>query len=81
MNNMTIKNNVPNAFNTPRLCMLTGNIKPLGQLKPSWKETQQFNLAAKDREALALKTNPSAYITIGKQADTDKRIKMSKASI
>lgn len=76
-----IRNNVPNAFNTPRLCILTGDIKPLGQLKPSWKETQQFNLTAKGREALALKSNPSAYITIGKQADTDKRRAMSKASI
>lgn len=43
------------------------------KLKPTWKETQIANLAAKDREALALKTNPSAYITIGKQADSDKR--------
>jgi hypothetical protein len=79
--NIAIKNNVPNAFNTPRLCMLTGSIKPLGQLKPNWKETQLANLAAKGREALALKSNPSAYITIGTQKDTDKRQKMRKAAI
>lgn len=79
--NIAIKNRVPNVFNTPRLCTLTGDIKPLGQLKPSWKETQQFNLAAKDREALALKSNPSAYITIGKKADSDKRGAMLKAAI
>jgi hypothetical protein len=54
---------------------------PQIKLKANWKETQIANLAAKDREALALKTNPSAYITIGKQADTDKRIKMSQAAI
>lgn len=70
-----------NAFNTPRLCMLTGDIKPLSQLKPTWKETQIFNLATKDREALALKSNPTGQITIGKQADTDKRQKMRKAVI
>ena len=51
------------------------------KLKPNWKETQMANLCAKDREALALQSNPSAYITIGKQADTDKRRKMSKARI
>jgi hypothetical protein len=51
------------------------------KLKPNWKETQLANLSAKDREALALKSNPSAYITIGKQADTVKRQKMTKAAI
>jgi hypothetical protein len=76
-----IHNNVPNAFNTPRLCMLTGDIKPIHQTKPSWKDTQLLNLAAKDRKALALKSNPAAHITIGKQADTDKRRAMSKAAI
>jgi hypothetical protein len=79
--NQAIKNNVPNAFNTPRLCMLTGDIKPLGQLKPNWKETQLSNQAAKDREALALKNHINAYITIGKKADSDKRHAMKKASI
>lgn len=51
------------------------------KLKPNWKETQLANLAAKDREALALKSNPSAYITIGTKADSDKRQSMRKASI
>lgn len=54
---------------------------PQIKLTPNWKDTQLANLAAKDREALALKTNPSAYITIGKKADSDKRGGMKKAKI
>lgn len=54
---------------------------PQIKLTPNWKDTQLANLCAKDREALVLKSNPSAYITIGTKADTDKRRAMSKASI
>lgn len=72
---------IANVFNTPRLCVISGEIKPLNQLKPSWKETQLANLCAKDREALALKSNPSAHITIGKKADTENRQRFSKANI
>lgn len=57
------------------------NYVPQIKLIPTWKEAQIFNLAAKDREALALKTNPSAYITIGKKADSDKCGGMKKAKI
>lgn len=54
---------------------------PQIKLKANWKETQLANLCAKDREALALKSNPSSYITLGTQADTDKRQKMKRAAI
>lgn len=52
--NQAIKNNVPNVFTTPRLCVLTGNIKPLGQLKATPREAQLFTSNKAQREKIVL---------------------------
>jgi hypothetical protein len=72
--NHVIKNNAPNAFNTPRLCMLTGDIKPLGQLKATPRETQLFASNKAQREKIVFaETSNHIHITTQAQSDESKR--------
>jgi hypothetical protein len=69
-----IRNNVPNAFNTPRLCMLSGNIKPLGQLKATPRETQLYASNKAEREKLVLSDDYNhIHITTQAQSDESRR--------
>jgi hypothetical protein len=60
-----VNNQIHNAFSK--------HYVPELKIKPTWNEARIVNLAAKDREELTLKTNLSAYLTIGTKADSDKR--------
>ena len=60
---------IPNAFNTPRLCMLTGEIRPL----PKHPNVNQFT-----KPTTAFK---KSGIVIPKLADYDNRRTIRKAAI
>lgn len=61
---------IANAFNTPRLCMLTGDIKPLGQLKATPRETQLFASNKADRTKIVLSEDYN-HIHVTTQAESD----------
>jgi hypothetical protein len=63
-----------NAFNTPRLCMLTGDIKPLGQLKATPRETQLFASNAAKREKIVMAESANQiHITTQVESDESRR--------
>lgn len=70
---------IANAFNTPRLCMISGSIKPFS-LKATPKETQLFAKSKSEREKIVL-ADASNGIYIPTKADTDRRATFSKAAI
>jgi hypothetical protein len=61
---------IANAFTVPRLCMLTGDIKPLSSLKATPRETQFFASSKSAREKLVLANNYN-QIHITTQASSD----------
>ena len=62
---------IANAFNTPRLCMISGDIKPLAQLKATPRETQLFARNKAQREKIVMADSRNA-ITIMTQDESDR---------
>jgi hypothetical protein len=63
---------IANAFNTPRLCMLTGEVRPLGYLKPTPRDIQLY-LAQKSSRAKFVLANSKNQIAIASKAESDKK--------
>ena len=65
---------IANAFTTTRLCMLTGEIKPLARLKATPRETQLYAKNKAEREKLVLSQRYNhIHITTQAQSDESKR--------
>jgi hypothetical protein len=70
--NLAIKNNVPNAFNTPRLCMITGEIKPLASSQPTPREHRFYSAkTAAEKLKMALADAPNSF-HIPTQTESDR---------
>lgn len=76
--NYAIKNRVPNVFNTPRLCVVSGNIKPLGQLKATPRETQLYTSNKAQREKIVLADAPNAIHVPTQQENDESRRKAGR---
>ena len=68
-----------NAF-IQRLCILTGDIKPMASLKATQRETQLFAISKAQREKLVLQDAPNG-IDIPTQEASDKTNKIKHVRI
>ena len=68
-----------NAFNTSRLCILTGDIKP-SQLKATTRETKLYASSKTEREKIVLQDAPNG-IAIPSSAASDKTNKIKHVRI
>ena len=73
--NLAIKNNVPNVFNTPRLCTLTGDIKPLASSQPTPREHRFYSAkTAAEKLKIALADAPNSFhIATQDESDESRR--------
>jgi hypothetical protein len=62
---------IKNAFNTPRLCMITGEIKPLASTQPTPREHRFYSAkTAAEKLKMALADAPNSF-HIPTQAERD----------
>ena len=71
---------IQNAFNTPRLCMIHGIIKPEAPLKATPRETQLYASNKAQRQKIVLQDAPNG-IAIPSSAASDKTNKIKHVRI
>ena len=71
---------IQNAFNTSRLCILTGDIKPMSSLKATPRETQLYASSKAQREKIVMANAPNGIAITTKEA-SDKTNKIKHCQI
>lgn len=66
---------IANVFTVPRLCVLTGDIKPLASLKATPRETQLYASNKAQREKIVLTQNYNhIHVTTQEASDRSRRV-------